>query len=65
MSASKVLYNFNGKEKDMLTVKAGDFVTVLEKSENGWCTARTVGGKQGLVPSAYVEPLLANVSSLP
>lgn len=62
MSTYKVIYSFEGREKDMLSVKSGDIITVLKSSGNGWCTVRSSTGKQGLVPSSYIEAVSNIVS---
>jgi hypothetical protein len=52
-----VLYNFNSQADDEVSVAAGDEVTIIDdtKSEYWWQVRRIKNGKQGRVPSCYVE----------
>ena len=60
MATHKVLHDFVGQNKQMLTVKRGDLVTVLNKSSNGWCTVRGSDNQSGLVPTSYLEAILVS-----
>lgn len=53
----KVLYDFMAQGKDEVTVAAGDEVIILDdsKSEEWWQLRRLKNGKEGVVPSSYIE----------
>ena len=63
MATHKVLYDFAREEKKMLKVKAGELVTVINTSDNKWCTVQK-GSTSGLVPATYLEAILPEVSNL-
>lgn len=52
-----VLYDFMAQGDDEVTVAEGDEVVVLDdtKSEEWWNIRRVKNGKEGVVPSSYVE----------
>jgi hypothetical protein len=60
----KILYDFTASEPDEVSVSIGDEVIVLddEKSEDWWSVRRKDNGKEGSVPSSYVE-VIGTVSS--
>ncbi|KAJ6786883.1 hypothetical protein PWT90_00024 [Aphanocladium album] len=53
----KVLYDFMAQGQDEVTVAAGDEVIILDdsKSEEWWQLRRLKNGKEGVVPSSYIE----------
>ncbi|PHH84416.1 hypothetical protein CDD83_1969 [Cordyceps sp. RAO-2017] len=53
----QVLYDFMAQGDDEVTIAAGDEVVVLDdsKSEEWWQVRRLKNGKEGVVPSSYVE----------
>ena len=53
----QVLYEFIAQGDDEVTVAVGDEVIVLDdtKSEEWWMVRRLKNGKEGVVPSSYVE----------
>lgn len=53
----QVLYDFMAQGDDEVTVAAGDEVLVIDdsKSEEWWQVKRLKNGKEGVVPSSYVE----------
>ncbi|GAB1212834.1 hypothetical protein ATERTT37_001983 [Aspergillus terreus] len=53
----QVLYDFMAQGDDEVTVAVGDEVVVLDdtKSEEWWMVRRMKNGKEGVVPSSYVE----------
>lgn len=53
----QMLYEFMAQGDDEVTVAAGDEVIVLDdkKSDEWWMVKRLKNGKQGVVPSSYVE----------
>lgn len=52
-----VLYDFMAQGEDEVTVGEGDEVVVLDdtKSEEWWNVRRLKNGKEGVVPSSYIE----------
>ncbi|KAL3465357.1 hypothetical protein BJX64DRAFT_253002 [Aspergillus heterothallicus] len=52
-----ILYDFMAQGDDEVTVGVGDEVAVLDdtKSEEWWMVRRLKNGKEGVVPSSYVE----------
>lgn len=52
-----VLYDFTAQGDDEVTVAVGDEVIVVDdsKSEEWWMVRRLKNGKEGVVPSTYVE----------
>jgi hypothetical protein len=55
----QILYDFMAQGDDEVTVGAGDEVMILDdrKSEEWWQVRRLKTGKEGVVPSSYVEVL--------
>lgn len=53
----QILYDFMAQGEDEVTVAAGDEVVVLDdsKSEEWWQVRRLKNGKEGVVPSSYIE----------
>ena len=57
----KVLFAFDARNPDELTISPGDIITGVEGAhEPGWLMGE-LGGQQGLFPEAYVEQLAAEV----
>ncbi|KAJ5140552.1 hypothetical protein N7448_003960 [Penicillium atrosanguineum] len=52
-----ILYDFTAQGDDEVTVDVGDDVVVIDdtKSEEWWMVRRMKNGKEGVVPSSYVE----------
>jgi hypothetical protein len=59
----QVLYDFMAQGEDEVTVAVGDEVIVVDdtKSEEWWQVRRLKNGKEGVVPSSYIE--ITGVSS--
>lgn len=51
-----VLYNFKGKEKDDLDLRAGWRVNVLDSSDQDWWKGKC-NGKVGYFPATYLIPI--------
>ncbi|XP_048780771.2 nostrin-like isoform X2 [Ostrea edulis] len=51
-----VLYNFKGKEKDDLDLRAGWRVSVMDKSDPDWWKGKC-NGKVGYFPATYLIPI--------
>lgn len=53
----QILYDFMAQSADEVTVAAGDEVIIVDdsKSEEWWQVRRLKNGKEGVVPSSYVE----------
>ncbi|KAG5930024.1 hypothetical protein E4U42_003327 [Claviceps africana] len=62
----QVLYDFMAQGDDEVTVAAGDEVLIIDdsKSEEWWQVKRLKNGKEGVVPSSYVE-ITGTVTSSP
>ncbi|KAJ5114559.1 hypothetical protein NUU61_000318 [Penicillium alfredii] len=62
----QILYDFMAQGDDEVTVAVGDEVVVIDdtKSEEWWMVRRMKNGKEGVVPSSYVE-ITGFVSSQP
>ncbi|KUI66375.1 Actin cytoskeleton-regulatory complex protein sla1 [Cytospora mali] len=62
----KMLYDFMAQGEDEVTVADGDEVIILDdsKSEDWWQIRRVKTGKEGVVPSSYVE-ILGTTPALP
>ncbi|CAJ2513359.1 Uu.00g014780.m01.CDS01 [Anthostomella pinea] len=60
----QILYDFMAQGDDEVTVAAGDEVIVLDdiKSEEWWQVRRLKTGKEGVVPSSYIE-ITASITS--
>jgi hypothetical protein len=60
----QILYDFMAQGDDEVTVGVGDEVIVIDdsKSEEWWQVRRLKNGKEGVVPSSYIE-ITGNVSS--
>lgn len=52
-----VLYDFDTQADDEVSVSVGDEVVILDdtKSDEWWQVRRTSNGKEGVVPSSYIE----------
>ena len=48
-------YDFGGRDPEDLPFKKGEVLTVLQKDEDQWWTARNVGGDTGLIPVPYIQ----------
>ena len=52
---AKVIFSYDAKKEDELTLKVGDIVDILRVTEeDGWWSGQ-LGSKEGLFPSNYVE----------
>lgn len=53
----QILYDFMAQGDDEVTVAVGDEVIIIDdaKSEEWWAVRRMKNGKEGVVPSSYVE----------
>jgi len=53
----QILYDFMAQGEDEVTVAIGDEVIIIDdtKSEEWWMVRRIKNGKEGVVPSSYVE----------
>ncbi|KAI0966990.1 hypothetical protein F4678DRAFT_264661 [Xylaria arbuscula] len=63
----QILYSFEAQGNDEVTVEIGDEVIILDdtKSEEWWQVRRLKSGKEGVVPSSYVEVTETILSSAP
>ena len=54
LTTAYVLYDFDAKYPEELSVSANEVVTVIEESGNGWLRVYR-GTDTGYIPSAYVQ----------
>jgi endophilin-A len=52
----KVLYDYEGKAADELSIRVGDIVEVTRTVSSDWCIGENERGESGLFPSTYTEP---------
>ena len=50
----KVVYPYSPRKYDELSLKEGDFITILHKNDDGWWEGINGNGHQGVFPSNYV-----------
>lgn len=55
--------DYNKENKKELSLKSGQVLEVVEKSENGWWLAANEEGMNGWVPATYLETLYGEASS--
>ena len=53
----KSLYDYAGKEKGSLPVRAGEQFCFIERHDANWWKMRSQNGSVGLVPACYMEAL--------
>lgn len=49
--------DYKKNDLDELTIKKGDFVTVLEKNFNGWWKIKNLDDSIGMAPAVYLKPI--------
>ncbi|KAK9478217.1 hypothetical protein V1514DRAFT_331945 [Lipomyces japonicus] len=61
----KVLYDFDAQGDDEVTVREGDDVFIIDnqKSDEWWMIRHAVSGKEGVVPSSYIEVIKKPIRS--
>ncbi|KAK9489724.1 hypothetical protein V1508DRAFT_400571 [Lipomyces doorenjongii] len=61
----KALYDFDAQGDDEVTVREGDDVFILDdqKSDEWWMIKHSLSGKEGVVPSSYIEVIKKPVRS--
>jgi len=52
----RALFDYEAANDGELSLKEGEFVTITEKDPSGWWFAIAEDGRDGFVPSSYVEP---------
>ncbi|KAI9463493.1 BAR-domain-containing protein [Boletus coccyginus] len=60
----RALYDFSGSS-DELSFRAGDEITVIHEVLDDWWVGMDKGGRKGLFPATYTEPVLKTRRSLP
>ena len=53
----KALYDYDTKNEGEMCLKEGEIVTITDKDPSGWWYATADDGREGFVPSSYVEPV--------
>lgn len=51
------VYNYKGKDRGVLPVRAGEQFTFIEQHDANWWKMRSQTGSVGLVPTCYLEPV--------
>lgn len=51
----KALYDYDTKNEGEMSLKEGEIVTITDKDPSGWWYATADDGREGFVPSSYVE----------
>ncbi|KAK9367617.1 hypothetical protein V1509DRAFT_625728 [Lipomyces kononenkoae] len=61
----KALYDFDAQGDDEVTIREGDDVFILDdlKSDEWWMIRHSLSGKEGVVPSSYIEVVKKPVRS--
>ncbi|KAJ8101299.1 hypothetical protein POJ06DRAFT_93964 [Lipomyces tetrasporus] len=61
----KALYDFDAQGDDEVTIREGDDVFILDdqKSDEWWMIRHSLSGKEGVVPSSYIEVIKKAVRS--
>lgn len=50
----RALYQYDARDKDEISIKAGDIISLVAKDDPGWWVG-TLNGKKGMFPANYVE----------
>lgn len=53
----KALYDYDTKNEGEMSLREGEIVTITDKDPSGWWYATADDGREGFVPSSYVEPV--------
>jgi len=53
----RALFDYESQNDGEMSLKEGEIVTITEKDPSGWWYANAEGGREGFVPSSYVEPI--------
>jgi hypothetical protein len=49
------LYAYQAQKADELSITAGEVLNVITKGADGWWKTQSLAGKEGVVPSNYVQ----------
>jgi len=53
----RALFDYDSQNDGEMSMKEGELVKITEKDPSGWWYATTNDGREGFVPSSYVEPV--------
>jgi len=53
----RALFDYESQNDGEMSLKEGEIVTITEKDPSGWWYAQAGDGREGFVPSSYVEPV--------
>jgi len=53
----RALFDYESQNDGEMSLKEGEIVMITEKDPSGWWYATADGGREGFVPSSYVEPV--------
>ncbi|KXS10459.1 hypothetical protein M427DRAFT_476751 [Gonapodya prolifera JEL478] len=63
-SLSRAIYSYTKQDDEEISIKSGDVVQIIEQDSDGW-TKISVDGREGIVPTSYLEPCSAASGSTP
>jgi len=52
----RALFDYDSQNDGEMSMKEGEIVMITEKDPSGWWYAQAADGREGFVPSSYVEP---------
>ena len=61
LACATVVYSFNATQQGQLTLRVGDVLWILEKTNDNWWLARNFRGAVGYVPKLYIKGALAPI----
>jgi len=53
----KAMFDYESQNEGEMSLKEGEIIMITEKDPSGWWYATAEGGREGFVPSSYVEPV--------
>eukprot|EP01045_Picozoa_sp_COSAG04_P011339 COSAG04_NODE_729_length_10753_cov_2.112728_3_plen_148_part_00 len=56
----RAAWDFPGDQLGQLPLSSGDVVNVLGRPDDQWTVVRAESGQEGLVPSAFLKPVVSN-----
>jgi len=53
----KAMFDYESQNEGEMSLKEGEIIMITEKDPSGWWYAQAPDGREGFVPSSYVEPV--------